>query len=187
VCQGNLRDCNLEWNQVLLPEELNAAEKHSKHADLCICLGSSLQVHPAASFPLFTLRRMRNRNNPPGKIVIVNLQQTPKDKWAHEIIRGYVDDVMEIVMAQLNLEIPPPAVQPVSELENSFCLTRSSSWLRNLHAHSTCVDNDFYESDFDSEDDLMEGFSDYPRLSKRNSGFLLKQPPSKRNCHYDLR
>ncbi|KAG2333191.1 hypothetical protein Bca52824_004371 [Brassica carinata] len=42
-----------------------------------------------------------------GKIVIVNLQKTPKDKKADVVIHGFVDKVVAGVMETLNMQIPP--------------------------------------------------------------------------------
>ena len=40
-------------------------------------------------------------------MVIVNLQQTPKDKKAHLVIHAKADDVMRHVMTSLGLPVPP--------------------------------------------------------------------------------
>jgi hypothetical protein len=41
-----------------------------------------------------------------GKLVIVNLQATPKDRKAQLVIRGRVDQVMRAVLAGLDMQIP---------------------------------------------------------------------------------
>ncbi|CAL5403327.1 unnamed protein product [Camellia sinensis] len=83
-CGAKLKDTVLDWEDVLPPTEMNAAEKHCRMADIVLCLGTSLQITPACNLPLKSLRGG-------GKIVIVNLQQTPKDKKASLVIRGLVD------------------------------------------------------------------------------------------------
>ncbi len=65
---------------------------------MTLCLGTSLQIEPAASIP-FLNHKSKSTNR-----VIVNLQKTPKDKKATLIIRGKVDKVMEIVMRELGIE-----------------------------------------------------------------------------------
>lgn len=89
-----------------LPEEAYAiAEEHCKRADLVLCLGTSLRVHPANSLPIIAVRKNR------AQLVIVNLQvrsrclvdelvtlthtlqRTPKDQYAHITIRARCDDV----------------------------------------------------------------------------------------------
>ncbi|XAR68250.1 hypothetical protein NMG60_11003319 [Bertholletia excelsa] len=99
-CGAKLKDTVLDWEDELPPKDLNAAEKHCRMADLVLCLGTSLQITPACNLPL---RSLRGR----GKVVIVNLQKTPKDKKASLVIHGFVDKVIAGVMHYLNLQIPP--------------------------------------------------------------------------------
>ncbi len=54
--------------------------------DLSICLGTSLQIIPAANLPLRTVKAG-------GSLAIVNLQATPKDKKAAVVIHAKVDQV----------------------------------------------------------------------------------------------
>lgn len=100
VCGGKLRDTVLDWEDALPPKEMNPAERHCKMADVILCLGTSLQITPACNLPLKCLRGG-------GKIVIVNLQKTPKDKKASLVIHGLVDKVIAGVMDLLNLQIRP--------------------------------------------------------------------------------
>ncbi|XP_048498419.1 NAD-dependent protein deacetylase SRT1 isoform X1 [Beta vulgaris subsp. vulgaris] len=99
-CGARLRDTVLDWEDALPQKEMDAAEKHCRMADLVLCLGTSLQITPACNLPLKCLRGG-------GKIVIVNLQKTPKDKKASLVIRGLVDKVIGGVMESLILRIPP--------------------------------------------------------------------------------
>ncbi|XAR56794.1 hypothetical protein NMG60_11037390 [Bertholletia excelsa] len=100
ACGARLKDTVLDWEDALPAKEMNPAEKHCKMADLVLCLGTSLQITPACNLPLKCLRGG-------GKIVIVNLQKTPKDKKASLVIHGLVDKVITGVIEQLNLRIPP--------------------------------------------------------------------------------
>jgi NAD-dependent SIR2 family protein deacetylase len=127
-CGGRTRDQVLDWDDALPAEELAAAEAHSKAADLaltlgaararaaqiaprserwaqhaacvCVCTGTSLQIHPSCDLPLKTRRAG-------GALAIVNLQRTPKDRSASLLIRRRADDVMRAVCAGLGLSIPP--------------------------------------------------------------------------------
>eukprot|EP00249_Psilotum_nudum_P020192 c27598_g1_i2 orf=1021-1890(-) len=99
-CGGKLKDTVLDWEDALPPEELHPAEKHCKQADVILCLGTSLQITPACNLPLRCVRAG-------GKMVIVNLQATPKDNKAALLIRARVDEVIAGVMQLLNLSIPP--------------------------------------------------------------------------------
>lgn len=99
-CKSRLRDSVLDWEDELPSKEMNLAEKQCEMADTVLCLGTSLQITPACDLPLKALRSG-------GKVVIVNLQQTPKDKQAGLVIHGLVDEVMSGVMNYLSLRIPP--------------------------------------------------------------------------------
>ncbi|CAI9088220.1 OLC1v1022497C1 [Oldenlandia corymbosa var. corymbosa] len=99
-CRSRLRDTVLDWEDALPPKELTPAEKHCKLADLVLCLGTSLQITPACNLPLKCLRGG-------GKIVILNLQKTPKDKKACLVIHGFADKVIGGVMDELDMRIPP--------------------------------------------------------------------------------
>ncbi|KAL7088095.1 hypothetical protein ACP275_13G108200 [Erythranthe tilingii] len=98
-CAAKLRDTVLDWEDALPPKEMNPAEKHCKMADVVLCLGTSLQITPACNLPLKCLKTG-------GKIVIVNLQKTPKDKKASLVMHGRVDKVITGVMSSLNTRIP---------------------------------------------------------------------------------
>lgn len=78
---------------------MNNGFKWGEQSDLCIALGSSLTVTPAADIARITGQTSR--------LVIVNLQSTPLDKVATFRINGLIDDVMIRLMKHLNLEIPP--------------------------------------------------------------------------------
>ncbi|KAL3510070.1 hypothetical protein ACH5RR_029471 [Cinchona calisaya] len=99
-CGAKLRDTVLDWEDALPPKEMNAAAKHCRMADVVLCLGTSLQITPACNLPLKSLRGG-------GRIVIVNLQPTPKDKKACLVIHGFVDKVIAGLMHLLNFQIPP--------------------------------------------------------------------------------
>lgn len=50
-CRGVLHDSIVNFGENLPQSELNAAMEHSKKAELCIVLGSSLRVRPACLMP----------------------------------------------------------------------------------------------------------------------------------------
>jgi len=69
-------------------------------ADLCICIGSSLTVKPSSLVPIQSLKK-----DPPGKLCIVNLQETPLDSYASLKINYFCDDVFELVAKKMRLDI----------------------------------------------------------------------------------
>jgi mono-ADP-ribosyltransferase sirtuin 6 len=66
----------------LLPTQSPACSQQN----LAICLGTSLQIIPAANLPLRTVKAG-------GGLAIINLQATPKDKAAQLVIHAKVDQV----------------------------------------------------------------------------------------------
>jgi len=63
----------------------------TRHADLCICLGTSLQIFPCANLPVLTKKSG-------GRIAIVNLQVTRLDSRADLVVHERVDRVMKKVI-----------------------------------------------------------------------------------------
>ena len=100
---ARLRDQVLDWDDALPPDELRSAEKHSRETCLSLVLGSSLQITPSCDIPLLTVRKRKGKR---GKLVIVNLQETPKDRMATMLVRAKTDFVMAGVMRRLGLTVP---------------------------------------------------------------------------------
>ncbi|XP_010252773.1 PREDICTED: NAD-dependent protein deacetylase SRT1 isoform X1 [Nelumbo nucifera] len=163
-CGAKLRDTVLDWEDALPPKEMNLAEKHCRMADVVLCLGTSLQITPACNLPLRSIRGG-------GKVVIVNLQQTPKDKKANLVIHGFVDKVIAGVMHLLNLRIPPYVRVDLLQISLSQ-FSRSTEeryvkWtLRISSVHGQKAPLPFLES-------VEISFSDRPDLK---TAILHKQP-----------
>lgn len=97
-CGKPLYDSIINFGESLPEKELDDGFKESAKADLCLVLGSSLRVTPAADMPKETVKKG-------GKLVIVNLQETPLDSMAFRV-NGLIDDVIFRLMEKLNLPIP---------------------------------------------------------------------------------
>jgi hypothetical protein len=89
----------LDWDDPLPEDDLEKSIEETSKSDLVLCLGTSLRVLPANGIPERTLKNG-------GKFVIVNLQNTPKDKKASLVIHYYCDYVMRQVMKNLGIKIP---------------------------------------------------------------------------------
>lgn len=76
---------------------MNRSFEEAEKADLCLAMGSSLTVTPAAHIPKEVSKK--------GKLIIVNLQATPLDKYAYLRINGLCDDVMRRLAAKLELKV----------------------------------------------------------------------------------
>ena len=112
-CGGRMRDQVLDWDDALPEKELNKAERDSADALWSVVIGSSLQIMPSCNIPLRTTRkRRRSKQRPygddeaPGKLCVVNLQKTTKDKKAALVIHAKCDEVMRLVAGHLDLKIP---------------------------------------------------------------------------------
>ena len=100
-----------------LPETLDRSFKHAEEADLCLAMGSSLTVTPAADIPEVCVHYMThlllNIKNTllqivgkKKRLVIVNLQATPLDGLASLRVFAKCDDFTKLVMGKLGMEIP---------------------------------------------------------------------------------
>ncbi|KAL9644687.1 hypothetical protein ABK040_012341 [Willaertia magna] len=98
-CGGMLKDTIINFNEDLPELQLERAIENAKKADLAIVLGTSLRVSPACDLP----EKCRKRG---GKLVIVNLQHTPKDNVCDLRIYAKTDPVIKELMSNLNIEIP---------------------------------------------------------------------------------
>ncbi|ELK38328.1 NAD-dependent deacetylase sirtuin-7 [Myotis davidii] len=105
-CGAALRDTIVHFGERgTLGQPLNweAATQAASKADTILCLGSSLKV--LKKYPcLWCMTKPPSRR---PKLYIVNLQWTPKDDWAALKLHGKCDDVMQLLMDELGLEIPP--------------------------------------------------------------------------------
>jgi len=101
LCKGRLRYTTVAFSQSMPDLCLEKAARHSSKADVALCLGTSMRVSPACKLP--TRGKKTNSNH---KLVIVNLQKTPSDDDCALRIFARVDEVMEMLMKELNLEVP---------------------------------------------------------------------------------
>ncbi|KAL6080520.1 Deacetylase sirtuin-type domain-containing protein [Balamuthia mandrillaris] len=99
-CGGLLLDTIVGFGESLPFHVVQRSYEHSELSDLCLCLGSSLTVAPANDMPRTVAKKG-------GNMVIVNLQNTPLDSIATLRIYGKCDEVMEGVMKELQMDIPP--------------------------------------------------------------------------------
>lgn len=98
-CNAQLYDSIINFGESLPEYELNTSFEHAEKADLCLVLGSSLRVTPAANIP----ERVGQRG---GKLIIGNLQSTPLQDLASLNIHSMCDDLIKGLMAKLDIPIP---------------------------------------------------------------------------------
>jgi len=104
-CGEELYDSIINFGESLPSRELNLAFEHGEKADFCLTLGSSLTVAPAASVPK-KVGKKNYRGDKSKHLVICNLQKTPLDSYSDIRVHSKTDNLMELVMKELNLEIP---------------------------------------------------------------------------------
>ena len=108
TCGGVMRDTVLDWDDGLPPAEWGPAERAFGAADVCLALGTSLRIIPAADMPALA-----------DRFVIVNLQETPHDGAAALVVRARVDAVMERLCAALGVaELDTPTKDVFAKLDH---------------------------------------------------------------------
>ena len=93
-CGGVLKDTIIHFNENLSQKELIPAVEHSEKADMTLVLGTSMRVRPACNLPMA---------NPHADMYIVNLQLTPYDNRAKEVVHAKTDMFMQLLLEELGL------------------------------------------------------------------------------------
>jgi NAD-dependent deacetylase len=94
ACAGIVKTATISFGQAMPDQEMADARAATFDADLFLALGSSLQVFPAANFPVMA---KSNRAN----LVIVNREPTGLDALADLVIRGDLGDVLSAAAERL--------------------------------------------------------------------------------------
>jgi NAD-dependent deacetylase len=88
ACGSFLKSANISFGQQMPAEPMRRAQSWTGAADVFIVVGSSLQVQPAASFPVIA-----KRNG--ALLAIVNRDETPLDDIADYVYHGGIGDWFE--------------------------------------------------------------------------------------------
>jgi len=94
-CCGKVKPDVVLFGELLPVEAMARAERLCSSADLLLCIGSSLEVHPVAGLPALTLARG-------GRIAIVTKSSTPYDSDATVRLDGDVADDLQVMLAALD-------------------------------------------------------------------------------------
>ncbi len=86
-CGGIVKTATISFGQAMPEEEMARAEKATLACDLCLVLGSSLVVYPAAGFPL-----LAKRNG--AQLAIVNREPTDQDVYADLVLHTEIGPTM---------------------------------------------------------------------------------------------
>jgi NAD-dependent deacetylase len=87
VCGGLLKTATISFGQAMIAADMDRALEEARGCDICLAVGSTLSVWPAASIPLETVRRG-------GRLVIVNDGATDLDAIASLVIHGRAGQVL---------------------------------------------------------------------------------------------
>ena len=93
-CHGILKPDAVFFGEALPQTTLAEATQRSRNCDLLIVIGSTLVVYPAAYIPMYA-------KEAGAKLAIVNLSETPLDRYAAVIVRGKVGEIMSKVMEKV--------------------------------------------------------------------------------------
>jgi NAD-dependent deacetylase len=91
-CGGAVKPDVVLFGEMLPLEAIERATKLAEGADLMLCVGSSLAVHPVAGLPRLTL-------DSGGRLALVTKGETPYDAEAEVKLGGEVDDELDALMA----------------------------------------------------------------------------------------
>lgn len=93
-CGGLLKTATISFGQAMPEEEMERATEATLDCDLFIAIGSSLQVYPAAGFPL-----MAKQNG--AQLVILNREETEQDPIADLVLHEEIGPTLAPIV-QLN-------------------------------------------------------------------------------------
>lgn len=93
ACGGLMRPDVVWFGEMLDPDVIGASMDAAREADLCLVVGTSALVHPAASVPDVTL-------NGGGCVVELNLEPTPVSSYATVSVLGEAGTLVPAVVDQ---------------------------------------------------------------------------------------
>jgi NAD-dependent deacetylase len=91
ACAGPLKPNVVLFGEMLSADALGRAQQLCEGADLLLCIGSSLEVHPVAALPLLTRRTG-------GALAIITQGPTPLDEVADVRLHGEVVSELEALL-----------------------------------------------------------------------------------------
>jgi NAD-dependent deacetylase len=92
ICNGILKPATISFGESMPVDEMRRSEDSVSQCDLCICIGSSLVVFPAAQFP--TMAKQRG-----ARLVVINREPTHADSSADVVIHDLAGKTMSKIMS----------------------------------------------------------------------------------------
>ena len=90
-CGGLVKAATISFGQAMPERALQAADAAARQCDLCLVLGSSLVVYPAAALP----QRARRSG---ARLVIVNREPTPQDGEADLVLNVDIGETLGLAL-----------------------------------------------------------------------------------------
>jgi len=87
-CSGILKPDTVSFGQAMPADKMAQAINHARECDLCITLGSSLVVYPAASIPVYAVESG-------AAFLIINRDPTPLDSKADVVVHQSVTKALK--------------------------------------------------------------------------------------------
>ena len=97
ACGALVKSATISFGQAMPEYEVSLAESAAEACDLCIAIGSSLVVYPAANIPLIAKQTGAN-------YVILNREPTEHDPVADLVINDEIGQVLTSVLERLSLQ-----------------------------------------------------------------------------------
>lgn len=94
ACGGFIKSATVSFGQAMPAFAMRAAEAVTLACDLCIVVGSSLQVYPAAGFPELAQRHG-------ARLLIINREPTPLDDVADVVLHGEAGPLLVALTADV--------------------------------------------------------------------------------------
>ncbi len=96
-CSGILKPDTISFGQSMPEDKMAESIRHAHACDLCIVLGSSLVVYPAASIPVYAVENG-------AKLMIINRDETPLDQEANIVIHDSLGKTLGEIIGEIRRE-----------------------------------------------------------------------------------
>ena len=90
-CEGLLKSATISFGQAMPEKKMMWAEAEAQNADLCLAIGSSLVVYPAANIPIIAKQTG-------ASYVIINREPTDQDIYADMVLNTEIGPLLQDVI-----------------------------------------------------------------------------------------
>lgn len=94
-CTGLVKSATISFGQAMPEAEMARASEEAQKCDLCLVLGSSLVVYPAAAIP-------QEAKRSGGRLAIVNREETDQDPFADLVLHTDIGPLLTDAVALLD-------------------------------------------------------------------------------------